>query len=183
MKMRLSIAEGLECIANGGVIAYPTEAVYGLGCDAWNESAVLKLLTLKQRPIEKGLIVLIHDWDALFPLIGEVSQDCLARVKSTWPGPVTWVFPKSTKVPYYLTGNHPSIAIRMSAHPIARALSKYGPIVSTSANEAGFEPFREADALELAFLERGLDGIVEGSLGELAQPTTILDVLTQQKWR
>lgn len=183
MSVRLSISEGLHCLQEGGVIAYPTEAVYGLGCDAWNEAAVLRLLALKERPIEKGVIVLIHDWESLYPLIDEVSDACLMQVKATWPGPVTWVFPKSKLVPNYLSGAHPGIAIRMTNHPVAHALSKQGPIVSTSANRAGDEPFRDALALEAAFLGKGLNGIVEGELGGLATPTTIRDVLTQEKWR
>ncbi len=183
MKALLSVIEAQHLLAAGGVIAYPTEAVYGLGCDAFNEKAVLKLLTLKQRPIEKGLIILIHQWVDLFPLIGDIPEDSLALVKATWPGPVTWVFPKSSQIPDYLSGVHQSIAIRMSKHPIAHALCAQSPIISTSANLAGCEPLRDVAAVEAQFHATVLDGIVEGALGGLPTPTAILDVLTQQKWR
>lgn len=183
MNALLTVSDARALLDDGGVIAYPTEAVYGLGCDAWNEHAVLRILALKQRPVEKGLILLIHQWEDLFPLIQEISDDALDLVKATWPGPVTWVFPKSSEVPDFLSGAHPGIAIRMSKHPVAHALCQHGPIISTSANRAGEPPFRDVDALWTEFYAGGLDGIVEGSLGGLLTPTVILDVLTQQKWR
>ncbi len=73
----------------------------------------------------------------LFPLIEKVPDDALELVRATWPGPVTWVFPKSSRIPDYLSGVHAGIAIRMSKHPVAHALCKHGPIISTSANRAG----------------------------------------------
>lgn len=183
MTTLISIPKAQEVMNEGGVIAYPTEAVYGLGCDAWDEAAVLRLLALKERPIEKGLILLIHRWEDLFPLIADVSEEALSRVKATWPGPVTWVFPKSERIPMYLSGAHPGIAIRMSNHPVAHALCEHGPIISTSANRAGRPPLRDVAAVREEFHEVELDGIVEGALGGLLTPTMILDVLTQQKWR
>lgn len=119
----------------GEVIAYPTEAVYGLGCDPLNEAAVLRLLALKQRPIEKGLILIAADFTQLAPFLS-YDQQILDRVLPTWPGPVTWIIPAQAWVPNWLTGEHQSLAVRVTAHPLAKALCQqlHTPLVSTSAN-------------------------------------------------
>jgi len=164
------------------VIAYPTEAVYGLGCDPFNQHAVEALLALKQRAVSKGLIVLVSDWEQVWPLIGEVPEDKLNTVKQTWPGPVTWIFPKSDAVPSWLSGEHASLAIRMTAHPIARALCQYGPLVSTSANVAGLAPAVNIEALDHVFPEN-VAGVVVGDLGGDAAPSEIYHVLDGMRCR
>ena len=171
-----------QCLQQGQVLAYPTEAVYGLGCDAFNHQAVEKILQLKRRLVSQGFIVLVHDWDQLSSLIGDVPKESLDKVRKTWPGPVTWIFPKSSKVPDFLSGKHNSIAIRMSAHPIANALCKHGPIVSTSANLSGQKPALDLTDLRLQF-PHGIDAVVAGSLGSENQPTAVYDVLTDARLR
>ncbi|PJD90619.1 MAG: threonylcarbamoyl-AMP synthase [Legionella sp.] len=166
----------------GHVFAYPTEAVYGLGCDMFHQPAVERILALKDRPMHKGLIVLIAEWSQLFPLIGDVPLSKLDAIKETWPGPTTWVFPKSSLVPVWVSGEHPTIAIRMTAHPIARQLCERGPIVSTSANPQGQEPARSLASLDHMF-PVGLDGVVMGALGVELQPSSIFDALTHQQFR
>lgn len=172
----------LDLLHDGAVVAYPTEAVYGLGCDAFNAHAVQRILTLKQRDIKHGLIVLISKWEHLFPLIDNISDAVLDSVHSTWPGPVTWVFPQSFTVPYWLTGDNHSIAIRMTAHPIARALCAHGPIVSTSANISGQPPAQDLNSLQQQF-PCGLDAILTGALGTQLQPSAIYNVLNMEKLR
>ena len=169
-------------IQSGQVLAYPTEAVYGLGCDPFNQTAVERILSLKGRPQQQGLIVLIADWPQLFDLIGHLPVERLEIIKETWPGPVTWVFPKSDTVPEWLTGKHNSIAIRMTAHPIAQKLCQLGPIVSTSANPQGQKPALSLIEVE-NFFPKGLDGIVLGDLGLEARPSVIFDSLTNQQLR
>ena len=172
-----------HCLRAGGLIAYPTEAVYGLGCDPFNEEAVTKLLALKMRPMEKGLILLIADWQQLSALISDVSLDKMAAVRATWPGPVTWIFPKSTTIPVWLSGHHPGIAIRMSAHPVAHALCvSFGAIVSTSANIAGRDPARDISDLHHQF-PKGIDALVPGGLGNERNPSAIYDVLSGKRLR
>lgn len=174
--------QALLDIQEGQVLAYPTEAVYGLGCDPFNQAAVERIVALKGRPQQQGLIVLIADWPQLFSLIGEVPIARLQAIKETWPGPVTWVFPKSENVPDWITGSHDTIAIRMTAHPIAQKLCQLGPIVSTSAN-----PHGQAPALSLAEVDQlfndGLDGVVLGDLGTEKRPSMIFDALTNQQLR
>ncbi len=171
-----------QAIAEGQVLAYPTEAVYGLGCDPFQTEAVARVLALKHRQPAQGLIVLISDWAQLFPLIAPIADEVLDRVRQTWPGPVTWLFPKSQQVPQDVCGKHPSIAIRMSAHPIARALCQDSPIISTSANIHGLPPARSLAELSAQF-PQGLDGVVAGELGQASKPSAIYDVLTGNQLR
>ncbi|MCH9756355.1 MAG: threonylcarbamoyl-AMP synthase [Gammaproteobacteria bacterium] len=178
MKLIKNIDEAQILLDAGKVIAYPTEAVYGLGCDIWNEKAVLHLLALKNRPKEKGLIILISSWAQLWPLVdmSHVSDTRLKAVKETWPGPVTWVFPKSEAVPAWISGTHDGIAIRMTKHSVAHALCQNGPIVSTSANLSGGLPARDVDTLRRLFPE-GLLGVVAGELGGNFAVSEIYNIL------
>lgn len=182
MKIITEIAEAIESIAAGKIIAYPTEAVYGLGCDPFNEQAVEKILQLKGRSAGKGLIILIADWSQLTPLVEKVSEHLLQKVRETWPGPVTWIFPKSSIIPQWLSGEHKAIAIRMTAHPIAHALCMNGPIVSTSANLSGQEPAKTIAEIGMQF-PQGIYGVVAGELGGGTKPSKIYDVLTAKQIR
>ena len=119
MPSQFLIRRATAAIRHGGVIAYPTEAVYGLGCNPLDWDAVQRLLDLKQRPIDKGLILIASEFDQLRPFIIEPAQEIMAPVFSSWPGPTTWLLPAAPRVPKWLTGRHRSIAIRVTAHPLA----------------------------------------------------------------
>ncbi len=177
MNTLYQINEARELLKNGGVIAYPTEAVYGLGCSPFNQKAVEKILTLKARDKKKGLILLIADWAQLAPLIQPLSEGQMDAVRATWPGPVTWIFPKSDIIPDWVSGEHQGIAIRMSAHPVANQLCIDEPLVSTSANISGYSPVVYLNDLYTQF-PSGLDGVVAGELGDSKQPSSIYDVQT-----
>src|SRR5690606_32136453 len=101
-----NITQAILQLKKGNVIAYPTEAVYGLGCDPLNENAVKYLLQLKQRDISKGVILIAASWDQLEGYVTPLSKETLARILPTWPGPVTWLLPASTKTPNWIKGNH-----------------------------------------------------------------------------
>ncbi|HVR81965.1 MAG TPA: Sua5/YciO/YrdC/YwlC family protein [Luteimonas sp.] len=178
MSAPLTIAEAAAVLHRGGVIAYPTEAVWGLGCDPFDEAAVLRLLALKQRPVDKGLILIagaldqfdgLLDWDAL-------PTDRSEAVFASWPGPHTWVVPASGRVPHWITGAHDGVAARVSAHPLVVALCAAfgGSLVSTSANPAGTPPPRTLADLDPE-LRAALDAIVAGDTGDLDRPTGIRD--------
>jgi L-threonylcarbamoyladenylate synthase len=173
----LSVAA--EAIRSGGVVAYPTEAVFGLGCDPMNKAAVDKLLGLKQRPREKGLIVLAWAFAQLAPYIEPQDDAVMQRVMSTWPGPTTWLLPASEHAPDWLRGHFDTLAVRVTAHPLAAALCrKVGfAIVSTSANLAGRPPARSADAVRQAFAG-SIDYVLDGAVGDLERPTEIRDALS-----
>ena len=182
----LSIARSAEVLKHGGVIAYPTEAVWGVGCDPFDEAAVTRLLSIKQRPVDKGLILVagttgqfdgLLDWDAL-------PTDRSEAVFASWPGPHTWIVPATGRVPHWITGAHDGVAVRVSAHPVVVALcAAFGtPLVSTSANPGGEAPAFTRMQLDPVLLEQ-LDGICEGETGGLAAATPIRDARTGTQLR
>lgn len=177
----LSIPEAATALQTGGMIAYPTEAVWGLGCDPRDEQAVLRLLAIKQREVEKGLILIASHLDQLRPFLNlaAVPAENLAEVLASWPGPHTWVMPASAAAPRWITGEHDGIAVRISAHPLVIELCNAygGALVSTSANRAGQPAALTRETLDPAVLE-GVDGLTAGETGGLGAPTAIRDALT-----
>jgi L-threonylcarbamoyladenylate synthase len=174
----------ISIIQAGGIIAYPTEAVYGLGCDPFNDQAIKRLLALKQRSISKGLIVIGSDWQQLHHLTAPIPAERLQTILATWPGSTTWVFPKAASVSKLVSGDHATVALRVTDHPIAQALcaALHAPLISTSANIAGHTPARSASEVRNQFGDQ-LDFIVEGAVGGLAAPTQIRDALSGQLLR
>lgn len=170
----VTINQAAQCLRDGKIIAYPTEAVYGLGCNPENEDAVLRLLAMKSRPVSAGLILIADRFDRFESYTRPVSDLLLKRAMSTWPGPVTWLFPSAGTTPAWLTGKHATIALRVTAHPVCRALCAefQSAIVSTSANPSGFEPARSG-AEVLDYFGSGVCGIVEGALGGGESPSEI----------
>lgn len=171
-------------LKQGKIIAYPTEAVFGLGCDPFNHSAVEKLLALKHRSVSKGLILIARDWLQVAHLVKPIDETAMQRAQNSWPGPFTWVFPASDSAPAWISGDHPSIALRITKHPIASAVCKAfgGPIVSTSANIEGSSPAKSAMEVEQVF-QTGIAIILDGPLGESENPTSIKNVLTGEVLR
>jgi L-threonylcarbamoyladenylate synthase len=161
------------------VIAYPTEAVYGLGCDPASETAVRKVLALKDRPAEAGLILIADTFDRFRPYIKPPDPKQKKRALASWPGPVTWLFPRSESVPDWLAGTHQTIALRVTAHPVCRELCEAfeGPVVSTSANPRQAEPARTAAEVEKYF-GFALCGTLAGHLGGESRPSEIRDLAT-----
>ncbi len=172
----LTPEKAADIMRDGGVIAYPTEAVFGLGCDPRAEAAVRRILSLKQRAESMGLILIgsaysqFHDW------VGDCDP---AEALATWPGPVTWLFPRAAETPDYIAGSHPTQAIRMTAHPVSREICDAfgGPIVSTSANPHSAPPAKSAGEVETYFGDF-IDGIVAGALGSQENCSEIRDLAT-----
>jgi L-threonylcarbamoyladenylate synthase len=173
----LTVSQAAQCLRQGEVIAYPTEAVYGLGCDPGNETAVRRLLALKDRPAEAGLILIADAFERFQTFIQPLSDEQTERAMSAWPGPVTWLFPKREAVPGWLAGEHQTVALRVSAHPVCRALCAAfdGAIVSTSANPGQLEPARSVRQLD-EYFGPALGGIVMGELGGESRPSEIRDL-------
>lgn len=158
----------------GGIIAYPTEAVYGLGCLPRERQAVFKILRIKRRSWRKGLIVVAADLDQLRPLIDLPRGGLRAEILASWPGPVTWILPARPALPRWLTGARPTLAVRITDHPVARDICRRAgqALVSTSANRAGRPPHVRVLSLRRAFGAE-VDYIVAAPVGGRARPSTI----------
>lgn len=178
-----TIGAAADAIRAGGVVAYPTEAVYGLGCDPLNRAACERILALKGRDPGAGFILISAHLHQLTPYIGELDGAVAARVLPTWPGPATWLVPGGAAPPW-IRGRHPRVAVRVTAHPVAAALCNAfgGALVSTSANLSGEPPARTAAAVRAAFGD-SVDAIVDGDCGDLAAPTPIHDAVTGETIR
>lgn len=167
----------------GGILAYPTEAVYGLGCDPLNATAVLRLLELKQRPIDAGLILIAAEFAQLEPFVQPLSSALRRRIFASWPGPVTWLLPARPGVPIWLRGAHATLAVRITAHAGSRALCGAfgGALISTSANPRGHPPARSALQVRRYFGDTL--AILPGPLGTGARPSEIRDAVTGETLR
>lgn len=176
----------VEALQQGGVIAYPTEHCFGLGCDPDNEAAVNKILAIKQRDVSKGLILIAADYSQLLPYIADdqIPQDKRFAVLSKWPGPYTLLLPAKSTTPEYLTGRFETLAVRVTDHPVARQLCRdFGkPLVSTSCNLAGEPAYIEPEDVTNAFAE-SLDFIVKQPCGGRDKPSTIINPLTGETYR
>ena len=170
-----------RCIRCGGVIAYPTEAVFGLGCDPANWSAVQRLLTLKNRSWRKGLILIASEQRQLEPWVGKFRSSWSDQLEHSWPGPTTWLLPAAPDCPDWLTGEHDTLAVRVTAHPLVRHLCDIldSALVSTSANASGQRPARSVLEIRLRLGSR-IDFVLPGSLGGQQQPTEIRDLASGQ---
>ncbi|MBU0883320.1 MAG: L-threonylcarbamoyladenylate synthase [Gammaproteobacteria bacterium] len=172
------IQQAALVVRNGGVIAYPTEAVWGLGCDPWHAEAVERLLALKDRPVHKGLILVAGDIEQFNFLLEDLPEIWLARLAGSWPGPNTWLVPHQNRLPEWISGQHNSVALRVSDHPQVRALCRLtGPLVSTSANPAGRPSARSRLRVEQYFPGQ-LDAVLGGALGGRKNPSLIRDLIT-----
>lgn len=168
-------------LRRGGVVAYPTEAVYGLGCDPHDHAAFERLFALKRRPASQGVLLIAADFRQIAHYIdnAEICEDTLDRIRGEWPGPYTWVFPRSPAVPAWIAGGHAGIALRVTAHEPTAALCRAfgGALVSTSANPHGHPPARTAAEAE-AYFGEALDGLVDAPVGGQASPTLIRDAVS-----
>ena len=134
-----TINQAGEIIRQGGLVAFPTETVYGLGADALNEDAAAKIYAAKGRPSDNPLIVHITERKMLDAIVSEVSTQAELLMEKFWPGPMTLIFKKSALVPYGTTGGLDTVAVRMPSHPVARAVIDAGGgyIAAPSANTSG----------------------------------------------
>ncbi|MFP8966977.1 L-threonylcarbamoyladenylate synthase [Pokkaliibacter sp. CJK22405] len=181
----LFLRRAVETLSLGGVLAYPTEAVWGVGCDPWNPDAFVRLLRLKQRPPEKGVILVAATMEQIAPLLLHVTPEQREKLNATWPGPCTWIMPDPENwIPTWIKGQHDKVAVRVSSHPVVQALCHawYGPLVSTSANPSGAEPARSRLRIQQYFGGR-VDGILPGELGKEAKPSRIFDLESGKQLR
>ena len=168
-----------RALAAGGVIAYPTEAVWGLGCDPFNRHSVEHILKLKQRPVHKGLIIVAASTAQIDFLMENLSSAQCQQLESTWPGPRTWLIPHFNRIPPWVSGASESVAVRISEHPVVQALclSYGGPIVSTSANVQAQPPAKTSLQVRKYFRKFALH-YAPGLIGRSDKPSEIRDLLS-----
>lgn len=177
MPSSLHIRRAAQVLRSGGVIAYPTEGVWGLGCDPFDVEAVARLLDLKQREPAKGLILVAADFTQIEPYLAPLTDIQCERLRTTWPGPHTWLVPHNGSIPAWISGGRSTVAVRVSAHPLVAALTRAfgGPLVSTSANPSTRPPARSALRVRCYF-PGALDYVLPGRLGGQRGPTPIRDL-------
>jgi len=176
----INVVQAVCQLQAGNIIAYPTEAVYGLGCDPFDLQAIKRLFHVKQRPFEKGVILVAASVEQVQPYVKLYGQVWEQEVLQTWPGPVTWVLPAKEGVPDWVTGGRDTVAIRVSDHPVVQEIClAYGqPMVSTSANVTSEPP--AVSCGEVFSIFKGKVDCVMGELGGLDKPTQIRDAQTGQ---
>ena len=165
--------QAAHAVNSNGVIAYPTEAVFGLGCSPWNREALLKLVQLKRRKLDKGFIIIAANLVQLESLVNFDKVNSLQEILASWPGPVTWILPAREQVPSTLRGRNDGLAVRVSAHPLVQELCRTcGPLVSTSANISNTRPARSQQQVRNYFQDK-LNYILPGKLGSESRPSEI----------
>ena len=170
-------------LKSGEVIGYPTEAVYGIGCDPWNQSSVEKIAKIKGRKKRQTFLMVASSIDQLTDLI-DISR-LSSQVKSSWPGHTTWLIKAKENVPYWLQDEQTNkVGVRISNHPLVRELcSEYGkPIISTSANISGKEEIKNQQEFIRTF-SSNINYLVDGDLGDYDKASMIIDMETNKKIR
>lgn len=178
------IKQAVKVLQQGGIIAYPTEAVYGLGCDAKDLSAIKKILELKQRDKEKGLILIAADFEQLTSYIKPLEKGIEEKILSAWRDSahaITWLVPVKESVSDYLKGKFDTLAVRVSKHPVVKELCEMfgGAIISTSANIANQEAARTSEQVKKIF-ENKIDLVLDGETDLDAQASEIRDALSDK---
>lgn len=166
-----------EILKNGGLVAFPTETVYGLGANALDEKASAKIYGAKGRPSDNPLIIHIADWDAIWKIAANVPKEAKLLADAFWPGPLTMVLEKSDAVPLTTTGGLPTVAIRMPDHEVARALIRAGGgyIAAPSANTSGRpSPTKAQHVAE--DMDGVIDMIIDGGDVSIGLESTIVDL-------
>ena len=169
------LREAARRLHGGEIVAYPTEAVYGLGCDPRQSEALERLIARKGRAAHKGFIVIASRLAWLEELAILPQNPMRQVILDSWPGPVTWVLPVRFGLPGLLTGGRPTLAVRLTAHPMARALSEAAgmALVSTSANPSKRPPARNALQVRRFFFRDKKPFVLGGAVGNLTTPTQI----------
>ena len=174
---RKAIARGGEILKNGGLVAFPTETVYGLGGNALDPKASMKIYAAKGRPSDNPLIVHIADWEAIYKIAVDVPREAKLLADAFWPGPLTMVLKKSDAVPLTTTGGLPTVAVRMPNHEIARALIRSGGgyVAAPSANTSGRPSPTKAEHVA-EDMDGVIDMIIDGGDSHIGLESTIVDL-------
>ncbi len=171
----ISLSQYAKQLRDGGVVAFPTETVYGLGASAWNADAIARIFELKGRPPDNPLIVHVGSLEMVETLVTEISEDARRLMEQFWPGPLTIIFPKRPEVLDIVTAGIPTVAVRMPDHPIPlRLISEAGPLAAPSANTSGRPSPTRAEHVRQDF--RDDIPIIEGGSCQYGLESTVLDL-------
>ena len=171
-------SESIDFIRSGKLVAYPTESIYGIGCDPFNQNSVEKIFKIKARPRSKPMILVASNISQLINIV-EI-EDLSDEVRESWPGHITWVIPCKDKCPQWLMNtNNKTVAIRISQHPVIVEMCDLlqSPIISTSANKTNEEPIKLPTELMNVFNQE-IDFLVKGELGNRTNPSIIKEMET-----
>ena len=183
MGKRIDLNEAVKTIRGQGVIAYPTEGVWGLGCDPFSRKAVNKLLKIKKRSVDRGLLLVATYIGQFDPFLKGLKREYYEELDRNWPGPITYLVPDNGYAPRWIVGKHQTLGLRVSNHSLIKTLCALtGPLVSTSANISGFPPIESANEIGEMF-DQEIDYVLAGELGKLGKPTQIKDILTGELLR
>jgi L-threonylcarbamoyladenylate synthase len=160
-------------LKRGGLIAYPTESCYGLGCDPRNRNAVQRILKLKQRPQHKGLILIASHYHQVAGFLKPLTLAEQAKLQNDGAQAVTYLMPVKESAPRWLCGDHDTLAVRLTAHPFAQGLCRNAgsALVSTSANRSGRRPAKNYAECQRLFGKKVW--VLRGRVGKRKQPSTI----------
>ncbi|MGB5445828.1 MAG: L-threonylcarbamoyladenylate synthase [Psychromonas sp.] len=188
MLKQIDLNNTLKALNAQGVIAYPTEAVFGLGCDPDCDVAIQKILTLKERPAHKGLILIAASIEQLekYADFSALNENQLAAIKKTWPGPYTWVVPANKNLSKLISGDFDSVAVRVTAHPIVRQICQAfnKPIISTSANLSGVDAAYNSQQVSEMFKDNPLlSMVIDAPVSGLSSPSQIYNASTGERLR
>lgn len=196
LKVTESVEQAALLLQQGSLLAYPTESVWGIGCDAYNQQAVQQILAVKQRPAAKGMIVITDRSERLAPLLAVLTEQQRQKVLASWQNDQpssqaqaqTWLLPipDDLKLPHWITGEHQTLAVRVIAHPLIGQLCEqmvsednpFGFIVSTSCNPSGQDPATTL-AQAYGYFGEQIGYLAAPTLG-YGQPSQIRDAVTGQ---
>ncbi|AJY52165.1 L-threonylcarbamoyladenylate synthase [Halomonas sp. KO116] len=184
MSLAADLAPAINALREGGVIACPTEAVWGLSCDPENDEALAHLMRMKERDPAKGVILVAASIEQFQPWLSQLPLAMHAPLAASWPGPNTWLVPDNGRSHGLVRGAHERVALRVTDHPLMKALCEAfgGPLVSTSANRSGEPPAMSAAEITSIFSDE-VAYVVKGELGGNAKPSTIRDLATGKVMR
>ncbi len=176
MPSQSQINKAVETIQIGGVIAYATEAVYGLGCDPENDQAIQKILDLKGRDAKQGFILIASQISHVEKYLGELSPQEIKLLEQTWPEPTTLILTANESVSDLITGGRKTVAVRITTHHDTKSLCEAlgHALISTSANKSGQPAMTHAWQIQQQFSD-GIDYLFPSALGGESKPSTIID--------
>ncbi len=171
------LERGVQALRDGGVVAFPTDTLYGLGADVFNLDALQKVFDIKERPAGLALPVLIDSWKQFETVAADVTQVARTLAEKYWPGPLTLIVSKADAVPDLLTAGAPTVAVRVPDHPVPRALARMfgGPITGTSANRSGEPDLKSLEELTDQ-LGSKVDYVVAAGPAPMGTASTVIDI-------